>query len=253
MIYLLLFIIGTIFGSFFHVYGTRLARNESLIKPGSHCEFCNKNLKWYDLIPIISFIFNKGRCKYCKEKLPLSYIIIEILTGFLFSYNYRIFGLSYEFGISLIITYIIIIIYVSDFKYYIILDSPMIIGGLFILLFFYLDTHSFMFLFRSIFNGTVLFILMYAIKLLGDKLFNAESLGGGDIKFAFIIGLCLGMKLGLISIVLACFLTFPYALFLVISKHQKEIPFGPFLGMSLYIVFIFSDKFRYIIDLLLNI
>lgn len=249
MIYILLFIIGTVFGSFFHVIGTRLPKNESILKPGSHCEFCNNNLKWYDLIPIISFISTLGKCRYCKKRLSLSYLFIELLTGCLFACNYKIFGLSYEYFISLIITSIIIIIYISDFKYFIILDSPLVIGTIIIMLLLYLD-QNFKFLMQSVGSGLVIFLVMFVIKLLGDKIFNRESLGGGDIKFSFIIGLCLGIKLGLICIVLSCFLTFPYALYLLVSKHEREIPFGPFLGMSLYFVFVFSNYFRIILDVL---
>ena len=81
---LYVFVLGCVMGSFYYVVGTRLANNESLIRPGSHCTYCNHKLGIFDLIPIFSYLFLKGKCRYCKHKLSKEYILYELLTSILF-------------------------------------------------------------------------------------------------------------------------------------------------------------------------
>ena len=95
------FLLGTVFGSFYNVLGFRIPRNESIIKPSSHCERCGHELKWYELIPIFSFIFLHGRCHNCKEKLSILYPLTELFCGILFALSYYSFGFSLELIISL--------------------------------------------------------------------------------------------------------------------------------------------------------
>ena len=82
---ILFFIFGTVMGSFYHLVATRLSNDQSIISPGSHCTYCNHKIKWYENIPIISYLFLKGRCSECQTKIPLSYLIVEIVTGSLFA------------------------------------------------------------------------------------------------------------------------------------------------------------------------
>ena len=163
--------------------------------------------------------------------------------------SYYYFGLSYEFFASLIIAGLVLIIFISDFKYMIILDSPLIVSGVLILIL------------RAYFNGfkdaglhllwgTILFLVMLLIGFIGKKIFKKEALGGGDIKLAGIIGLILGLKLGLVSIILSSLLALPYAIASVLLNKDSEVPFGPFLIASMAIVFIFADKFLNLIAFL---
>ena len=91
---------------------------------------------------------------------------------------------------------------------------------------------------------------MLFIKIIGDKIFKRESLGGGDIKFAFIIGLTLGFQLGLCALILSTFLALPYSCAALMLKKNNEVPYGPFLASSLFIVFTFSTKFINLLDLI---
>ena len=134
------------------------------------------------------------------------------------------------------------LIFISDFSYYIILDSPLIISSilLFILKFIFFGYKDALI---SIVSGISLFLVMYLIKIIGDKLFKRESLGGGDIKLAFVIGYALGFRLSLIAIILSSFLALPYSVASLKLQKNNEVPFGPFLVSSLFIVFLFQDKF----------
>ena len=108
------FILGTIMGSFYHVVATRLSNDESIITPGSHCPKCNHFLKWYENIPIISYIIQKGKCRNCHSRIPISYLVVEIITGLLFMACYHAYNLSIDLIISLIFTSSLIIVIVSD-------------------------------------------------------------------------------------------------------------------------------------------
>ncbi len=244
----LLFIIGSCLGSFFLVVGKRLPINEDIIFSRSRCDKCKKNLKWYDLIPIFSYIFLKGKCRYCKEKISSLNLIIEFSMGILFALGYHFIPVGYNFYAYLILLSLMIIIFISDFSYYIILDSPLIISSilLFILKFIYFDFKEAL---LSIVSGISLFLVMYLIKIIGDKIFKRESLGGGDIKLAFVIGYTLGFRLSLISIILSSFLALPYSVASLKLQKNNEVPFGPFLVSSLFIVFLFQEKFINILGL----
>lgn len=244
----LLFIIGACLGSFFLVVGKRLPINEDVLFSRSRCDKCKKELKWYDLIPIFSYVFLKGKCRYCGEKISPLNLIVEIVMGLFFALGYHFIPIGYIFYAYLVLSSLMMLIFISDFSYYIILDSPLIISSflLFILKFIYFGYKEALI---SIVSGILLFLVMYLIKIIGDKLFKRESLGGGDIKLAFVIGYALGFRLSLIAIILSSFLALPYSVASLKLQKNNEVPFGPFLVSSLFIVFLFQDKFINILGL----
>lgn len=245
-----IFIIGTIMGSFFNVVAHRLSNNESIIKPGSHCESCQHLLKWYELIPIISFLIQGGRCRQCHTKLSWWYPLIEIITGLFYLFSYLYFGLSPDFFISLVISSVLVITCITDFNYLIILDEPLVIGSILIIVI-TLITSGLVDTLIAILSGLLLFFFMLLVKILGDKAFKRESLGGGDIKLSFFIGLSLGYKLAFVNLVLASILTLPIAFYYLVKYKDREVPFGPFLIISNFIIFIFASPILEFIDYLI--
>ena len=252
MIEVYIFILGLLFGSFYNVVGSRLSRNESIVYPGSHCEKCNHKLSWYENIPLFSYILLKGKCKNCHTKISVWYPAIELFTGMLFLISYYTFGLTPNFLIAVILSSLTSIIFVSDINYYIILDSPLIIGSILIIII-KLFTEPPINTLYSIGYGLITFGIMYLIMLLGNLLFKKESLGGGDIKLSFIAGLVLGPKLGIFYIILAAFLAFPYAIYVTIRNKDNMLPFGPFLISSLLIIYLDYNFFLNFINTLLHI
>ena len=247
MIPLIFFFLGAIFGSFFLVIGTRLPLRENVLTGRSRCDSCKTILKWYELIPIFSYIFQLGKCNYCHKKISKEHLIIEIITGLLFVYGYIYYGINLQLLTFLVITSVTLIIFISDFKYMIILDSPLIIGSIIVLIirYFELGINNAL---LSLLYGIIMFIIMYLIKLLGNKLFKKESLGDGDIKLSFLIGVVLGypgigLRLSLISLFFSAFLALPYAYASVYLTKKNEVPFGPFLASSMVIVYLFIEKF----------
>ena len=249
---ILFLVIGLFLGSFYLVLGLRLPKKEDAIFSRSHCDSCGHTLKWYNLIPIFSYIFQKGKCTFCHKKINPINIIVELATGILFMIGYIMYGFSYEFYMYLILASLMIIIFVSDFNYMIILDSPLVISIILILIlkFIYFGYKEVIF---AIINGLLLFVVMYFIQFIGEKIFKRESLGGGDVKFAFIIGLTLNFQLGLITLILSTFLALPYSLACLYLTKNNEVPYGPFLVGALFIVFIFLDKFQAFINFIFGI
>ena len=244
----LLFIIGACLGSFYLVVGKRLPKNEDIIFSRSKCDNCNHTLFWYDLIPIFSYIFLRGKCKYCHKKISITNLLIEISMGLLFSIGYIYMGFTFRYFIYLVLISLMVLIFITDFLYYIILDSPIVVSSILIIIL-KLIYNGYKDTILSILSGIVIFLVMYLIKIIGDKIFKRESLGGGDIKLSFVIGLTLGFRLSLISLILSSFLALPYSVASLKLQKNNEVPFGPFLVSSLFIVFLFYDKFINIINL----
>ena len=235
-------------GSFYNVVATRLPQNKSIIKPGSHCDFCDHKLKWYENIPLVSYIIQRGKCNYCDKVLPFDLFSAELGTGILYLFSFLYYDISYEFFIMLIISTLCILIFISDFKYLIILDSPLVISLvlIFILKVIYFNINNALI---SLLYGLISFLVMLLISYIGKKIYKREALGGGDIKLSFILGMTLGIQLSMVALILSTFLALPYALCTIILKKDKEVPFGPFIVSAFFIVFLYSDKFYNIVRL----
>lgn len=233
---LLFFIFGLIFGSFYNVVASRITNGESIVFPPSHCGNCNHRLKTYELIPVFSYIFQKGKCKNCGIKLSIIYPLSELATGILFTIAFLIFGFSYETIIAITFISMLVIIILSDIHYMIIEDSVLLFFAIALLLEKYL-IYGFDNFKTALLGGVLSFLMMYTVKIVGDFCFKKESLGGGDIKLMFVIGLMIGLDMSIISIVIASFLALPICL-IYLKSENHEIPFGPFLGLGALIIYL---------------
>ena len=243
---------GLLFGSFYNVVGLRLPKGESIAWPGSHCPKCNHKLAWYENIPIFSYLFLDGKCKSCHEPISIMYPLIEFLTGVLFLISYILFDFTEYFFIGLIISSLVSIIFVSDANYMLISDSPLIVGSILILIvrFIYGGITP---VWQSLLSGLLIFAMMLGIMLFGNFVFKKETMGGGDIKLSFVAGLALGPVLGIFYIVLGAFLAFPYALYITITKKENMLPFGPFLALSMLLIFFNMDRMLEFINYILHL
>lgn len=241
-----IFILGLFIGSFLNVLVDRLPKGESVIKGRSHCDKCKRILKWYDLIPLISFIMLKGKCRYCSTSLSLYYPIVEFTTGAMFvlvllfvgrmNHELRIMDLGYHF--FLIASFIVI--FFADIKYGIIPDKiifPSILVS-FIYLFF-IHNSLFVIHFWSALGASLFFLLLFLVT-------KGKGMGFGDVKFAFLMGLILGFPNIIVSLYVA-FLTGAIVGCILILWRKKRIfgtaiPFGPFLVIGT-LMSIFSGDF----------
>ncbi len=246
------FIIGSLLGSFYNVVGLRIPNGESIVYPSSHCPRCGHKLKWYELIPVISYLFLKGKCRNCKEKISWIYPFIELLTAILFTVSYYSFGFSYELIYSLIVTSLLSLVIVSDINYMIIPDRFIVISAVLIIVGKFLQS-GVVDGFISIGYGVISFGILYLIMLLGNKIFMKECLGGADIKLFFVVGLLFPPLGSMFVLVLACFIALPVSLILYFKNKENIIPFGPFIVIATLLVYFTKLDFQKVIDFLLNI
>jgi leader peptidase (prepilin peptidase)/N-methyltransferase len=244
---IVLFVFGTIFGSFYNVVGDRVADGKSIIYPPSHCPKCKHRLTPLELVPIFSYLFQGGKCKNCKCKIPLFHPLYEIFVGLLFMFSYISFGFTGDFVIALTFVSMLAIIIVSDYYYMIIPDEILIFFGvtlaLEVLLINGIDAFGI-----SLFSGIISFGVMFLIKLFGDFIFKTESMGGGDIKLLFFLGFILGWPQALLSIFLGSIIGLPISLIVLKIKNTNIIPFGPFLALGAIIILLTHFN----IEILLN-
>lgn len=234
--FLIIMVLGFVLGSFYCCIGLRIPNKISIINPPSHCPKCKKKLKWYMNIPVLSYLILGGKCAYCKKQISLLYPFIEMFTAILFVISFVKYGFSLEFFLLIILCSVLVITIVSDFLYYYISDRVVIIGLILIFLvnFIYNGTSG---LITSLISSLVMFLIMLMVKVLGDKIFKKESLGGGDIKLMALIGASNGIIPSVCGIIVSSMIALPFALF-VTKKDKDIIPFGPFLLLG-GVIFLF--------------
>lgn len=244
-----IFIFGLIFGSFFNVVGWRLPAGLSLVKPsGSFCPKCKHKLRWYENIPVISYLIQGGKCRKCKKKIPKFYIIVELLTGFLFALSYFIFGFSFEFLLAVITASFFVIVIVSDSNYLIIPDEVTLVMSILVVFSRFICNGITDALLHLVF-GISAFIIMYLLMLFGNFLFKKESLGGGDIKLMFFIGCAVGPWMSIFTIFLSSFIALPLSLILYYRSKDSVIPYGPFLLIAALLIILFKIDVNFILNI----
>ncbi len=237
------FIIGLVFGSFFNVLIYRTPRGISIIKPGSFCPYCQKKIRFYDNIPLISFLLLGGRCRFCKKSISLRYPIVELLTGFIFLLSYEKFNFSLKAVLFLFLLSALLIIFFIDWEFQIIPDWLNYPGILFGFLF-NIDKFPLFSLYGIIAGIGSLLVLRLLWLLLRKK----EAIGGGDIKMAGFLGSYFGYKNVLFIIFLGAILGLIIFLILVAIRKRSikdYIPFGSFLAISAAINFFFGEHLFY--------
>jgi leader peptidase (prepilin peptidase) / N-methyltransferase len=240
-------ILGAAIGSFLNVCADRLPANRSLTSPPSHCDACGKRLTAVDLIPVISFLVLRGRCRYCGAKIPWRVLWVElgcgILTAFLFWYKVEFQNQFLQFAVITVYSYIFIVIALIDLQHKLILNKivyPSLALALVISPFF-IKTGSgvaFQGLINALIGGAVGFVI-----LLIPALISRGGMGTGDIKMAALIGLATGFGEVLVAVLGGIILGGLTAVILLafrIKKRKEAIPFGPFLSLAAIITLIWG-------------
>ncbi len=250
---LFFFIFGACWGSFLNVLIYRLPRDISIIKPRSFCSYCRNSIKWYDNIPVLSYLLLKGKCRYCKKPISFRYFLVEVLTAVLFLFLYSELGISLKLFVMLIFSSLLIVATFTDFEHRIIPDQislgGLVLGILFSAFFPYLH-NKYTVLSSLIDCGIGILVgggLLYISGLIGKIIFKKEAMGGGDIKFLAMMGAFWGPKLALFSFFAAPFLGAVFGLMHKIRTGESEIPYGPFLGIAGFVGVFYSERvFRYL-------
>ena len=218
-------------GSFLNVCISRIPEERSVLFPPSHCPKCKAKLKARDLIPVLSYLLLRGRCRYCKEKISIRYPIVEVLTALLFLAFYVKAGFSVHYAALVIFSVLLILISFIDIEHMIIPDFLMLIGIA-------------MGIAYSLYKGTLAeslvgicfgFLFMFILGRSAKLVMKKEALGDGDIKFMVMLGANLGIERTLLSVLGASITGAAVGITLILfEKLKKEdyIPFAPFLALG---------------------
>ena len=245
MLYTLAFILGGIWGSFCNVCIYRLPLEKNIIKGRSFCTSCEKQINWYDNIPILSFIFLKGECRNCKSKINLQYFLVELVSAISFVLIYYFYGVSITTLLLIILTIFFIIIFFIDIKHYIIpneLTFPLMFIGFVKSFDPNLNQSLFPNYINSLIGGLFGYSIIWLIIFFYKNLRKKEGMGLGDAKLIAVVGFWFGW----FSIPFTIFISSLVALIFSVPSLLKktrdmstQIPFGPFIiiGCLIYVYF----------------
>ncbi|MCL5771047.1 MAG: prepilin peptidase [Actinobacteria bacterium] len=235
--YLIFIISGLIIGSFLNVLIYRLPENISIVKSSSFCPVCHSKIKFYDNIPLLSYIILKGRCRNCKTKIKIRYPLVEALTSFFYAISYYFLGISFNLLLSLILISGLITISFIDIEHGLIpnvIVLPLTVTGLLINIL--LMPKKWWIVLAFSFGA---FLFMLIISLIYPK-----GMGMGDVKLSLMAGSFLIQKIvpGLFIGFLAGSI---FGLIMILIKKRKikqTIPFGPFISLGCIVALFFGDK-----------
>ena len=234
--------VGFAIGSFLNVCIYRIPRGESIISPSSHCIECGKKIRWYDNLPVLSYIILKGRCRDCGEIISIMYPLIEFLAGLVLITTFMIFGFTKDFFLYGILFIILIPIAFIDYTENIIPNSIILFGSLIGLII--PIANGFDKILSSVIGGLGGVFCLYTIRFIGNKILKKESMGLGDIKLAGMLGIFLGRELIFIAIYISFLIALLYGLIMIFKKKSiriKPLPFGTFLAVSSIITVFFGE------------
>ena len=244
MFYITAFILGCIWGSFSNVCIYRLPLNISVTKGRSYCLSCQKQINWFDNIPLVSFIVLMAKCRHCSTKIDFKYFLVELISGLNFLIIFYFFGISIESLLLIILSIFFLIVYFIDLKHFIIpneLTYPLIVLGFGKTFFANQNYYIFPDYLNSIIGGVAGYTIIWVIIFLYKKLKNIEGMGLGDAKLLAAIGFWFGW----ISLPFVLFFSSLIALIVSVpslikktKNLQTKIPFGPYiiLGCVLYLL-----------------
>ena len=252
---LLVFLIGITLGSFANVCIYRLPKNKNIVQGRSFCPKCKKGIKWFDNIPLISFLLLNGKCRKCHKPIPLRYFIVELITGIGFLLIYLNSNNYYAIIFLSVLFILYLIIFFIDLKHFIIPDSlnfSIIILAIFKNFLPNFNTSFIHDINQSIIGGMVGYLSIWIIINLYRVIKKIEGMGLGDAKLMTGIGLLFGWQ----SIPFALFVSAVLGLILVLpslinkkKNLRSEIPFGPFIITACFIYFICGDFLSSLIQL----
>lgn len=238
---IIVFLTGICLGSFLNVVIDRFATNRSIVRGRSYCESCKKTLETRDLIPLLSYILLKGRCRYCGKKIPFRIFLVEFLTGFIslgFLFLYGTANLPFIIIIYLI-TLLFIAIFFIDLEYGIIPDKLTILLTILAVILVFSTGQNLFNHFVSAVSSLLFFIGLYIAT-------KGRGMGMGDVKISFSLGMLLGYPLIVYGLYLAFLTGAVVSIILVLWKKKSfrkgTVPFGPFLTASTLFTLFFGEQ-----------
>lgn len=237
----LFFIFGLLFGSFFNVVGIRTLNGEGLSYPPSHCMNCKHNLSFWDLFPVFSWLFLRGKCRYCRIPISPIYPVIELLTAVSYAIVGYTYGLSFETLIHIVFITVLVLCTATDLKEMIVPDRFIAVGLILILGLRIIDGSNIL---EYALSGAGAFLGMLIIFLA-----SRGRMGGADVKLYALIGLTIGWMDSIGSLFYASFAALLYTVIASLLNKKginmkKEIPFVPFITIGVLCTYLL-DFFKF--------
>jgi len=243
MIGVFIFIIGTIFGSFLNVVVYRLPRKISLFFPRSTCPHCGRFIFVFDNIPIISYLYLGGKCRFCGWKIPFRYFFIELASGVIPVIFYLIYGFKGEFLLYSILMMILLVTLFTDLEYMKIPNPVVIFGALmFLMIIVLFDSNR---LIAGLISGFIAGFLMLALSFFGKAVFKKDAVGFGDVKLTAMTGLYLSLRWLFLDLFLSFFLSATVGIIFILLKKvriEERLPFAPFLAGGTFITLVWGEQ-----------
>ncbi len=242
---------GLAWGSFLNVVIYRLPLRMSLFKPSSSCPHCNQKIKFYDNIPVLSFLLLRGKCRHCKGRISLRYPLVELLTAVCFLLLFSQYSLSFFFFASCLFACALIALGFIDFYHQILPDEITLPGLLLALIYslFRTDLNLRQALIGAVAGAGFLLFIYAAYYLLRKQ----EGLGLGDVTMMLLIGAYLGWRQAFFTLILASFVGALVGIFFILYKKkdfQYSLPFGTFLAPAAFAALLWGER---IIDAYLSL
>ena len=229
MLYIIIFLYGIVIGSFLNVCIFRIPKQENIVKIRSHCMNCGYQLKWYDLVPVFSYLCLGGKCRSCKQKISVQYPLIELLNGVLYCIVFAVYGISVEALLYALRASALIALSVIDFRTY---EIPVGIN-IFILT---LGLIRIVTDYADWLDYAVGLLIVSGFLYIVHLVTKGRGIGGGDIKLMAAAGLLLGWKLILLAFVLGCIIgSVVHIARMKISGQGHMLAFGPYLSVGIII------------------
>ena len=230
---------GTLVGSFLNVVIYRLPRGESLVFPASHCPSCNHPIDFYDNIPILSWLFLRGKCRYCKERISFQYPVVEASSGLLWSGLLSTFGLTPTFFYWVFFVSVMMVIFWIDLHHQLILDETTFFGITLGILYHVVEAGEAV---ESIVGALVGYLLFLGIEKGSFLLFKKPGLGRGDAKLSALMGAWLGFPMLWVALFLSFLLGSMVGMGIFIKNNFKSryFPFGPAMVTAGILVLFFG-------------
>ncbi len=237
LLYIFIFVYGIVIGSFLNVCIYRIPKKESIVTVSSHCMTCNHRLTWYDLFPLFSFLFLKGRCRYCGIKLSLQYPAVEFLNGILYIIVFWVNGMNVESGLYCLLVSALLVLSVIDYQT---MEIPVSVNAVILgigILHMVLDMDHWMRYVIGFFAAS-LFLLLCLIVTRG------RGIGGGDIKLMAVAGLCLGWDNILLALVFGCIIgSVIQCIVIAYTKKKTKFAMGPYLSVGIFVAMLWGGRF----------
>ena len=242
-------IFGFIIGSFLNVCIVRLPKEESIIYPASHCISCKHELKLLDLIPVFSFIFLKGRCRYCNKEISKRYILVELLTGIIAGFTFFMYGFSIDFFRFFAMSAILIVVSLIDLEYKIIPDELILVGifiGIILTIYNLFLGGVYKTWYSPLIGGVLVSSILYIFSKIGQKIYKTEDvIGLGDVKLFIALGMILGCEKVVIAFLVSVFLGGFYGIITILidkSNLKRLLPFAPFISLGSIVAVYFGNN-----------